>query len=119
VRAHGAQLAVILFRNRFEEEEYVDHADSPVWDRLTKTVRDGLHATDIPLLDLGPILLKAHPHDDLTVHPIDGHPNEIAHRTAAFAIRDFLRHKRLLPSTGLAEDKDARPADFVEVQIGE
>jgi hypothetical protein len=116
VKARGAGFAVVIFRNPFE---YGEHVDSPTWDYLATTIGDGLRTTDIALLNLGPILLKTHPHDDLNVHPIDGHPNEIAHRTAANVIRDFLYQERLLPSTGLAKDEDARPADFAEVQIGE
>ena len=48
-------------------------------------ITEGLKDTAIPVWDLGETLLKNHSEQDLTVHEIDKHPNEIAHKIAAEA----------------------------------
>jgi hypothetical protein len=85
----GAKLGVVIFRNR---------SSSPAWRQLVQDVTDGLRGTDIPLLDLGTALLATSNDRGLRVHPIDPHPNEIAHRIAAEEIEKFLRSHRMLPS---------------------
>jgi lysophospholipase L1-like esterase len=87
-RERGAGLAVVIFR----------HAPWEPWPRLVRDVTEGLRGTSIPVLDLGQALLEGHRPDELTVHPTDGHPNEIAHRLAAEEIERFLRTEGLLPS---------------------
>jgi hypothetical protein len=67
-----------------------------IWNRLTDTVTKGLRDTGIPILDLGHALFEKHDYEDLDVHPLDGHPNEIAHAIAAREIRDFLQKNGLL-----------------------
>jgi hypothetical protein len=95
-RKRGAQLAVVIFR----------HASWEPWPRLVRDVTEGLRGTDIPVLDLGPALLEHHRPEDLTVHPTDGHPNEIAHRLAAEEIEKFLRAQGLLPAASEPEDPE-------------
>jgi hypothetical protein len=92
VKSRGAVLAVVHFRTTIAYTELWD-------DELATTIHDGLKNSDIASLNLGPILLTTHPNEVLTVHPFDAHPNEIAHRNAANAIRDFLHREGLLPST--------------------
>lgn len=86
-RVAGADLAVILF-----------HMDNGRWlNRLVTTMVSELEGTGIPLLDLGPVFAEKAAGRDLTVHPIDAHPNEQAHALAATAILEFLDENRLLP----------------------
>jgi hypothetical protein len=87
-RQRGARLAVVVFRQ----------ASSGPWQLLTDVVNEGVQGTDIPVLDLGPALLRDHSSEELLVHPIDRHPNEVAHRLAAEEIERFLRSQGLLPS---------------------
>jgi hypothetical protein len=93
VRERGARLAVVIFRS---SSDYGGDYNAKVWDHLTRSVMEGLRGTDIPLLDLGPSLLEKHPGEQLLVHEIDGHPNEIAHKTAAQEILEFLKGEGLL-----------------------
>jgi hypothetical protein len=86
-RRRGSRLAVVIFRQSIWDP----------WLRLVEQVTRGLRGTDIPVLDLGPMLLKRHRPEDLMVHPIDGHPNETAHRLAAEEIETFLRAQGLVP----------------------
>jgi hypothetical protein len=86
-RKQGAKLAVAFFRP----------ADIDPWPHFIEVVSEGLRGTDIPIVDLGPALLEEHIPEELVVHPIDGHPNEIAHRLAAEEIERFLRARKLLP----------------------
>jgi lysophospholipase L1-like esterase len=88
-RARGAKLAVAIFRNT--------RWFAP-WKKLLKDVREGLAGTDIPLLDLGEILLTEGLRETaLVVHAVDGHPNELAHRLTAAGMEKFLRTHRMLP----------------------
>ena len=87
-RRRGARLAVVIFR----------HASWVPWPRLVDDVNEGVRGTGIPVLDLGPTLLRNHRPEELVVHRTDGHPNEIAHRLAAEEIERFLRAQGLLPS---------------------
>jgi hypothetical protein len=86
-RIRGARLAVVVFRN----------ADlSPRWRDLVTAVSMKFQGTDVPVLDLGPALLKVRPARDLVVHPLDANPNEIAHRVAAEEIERLLRRHGLV-----------------------
>jgi hypothetical protein len=86
-RQRGARLAVVTFRQ----------ANSEPWLELVDLVNEAVQGTDIPVLDLGPTLLRDRSPEELVVHPIDGHPNEIAHRLAAEEMEKFLRAQGLLP----------------------
>jgi hypothetical protein len=92
VRDHGARLGVIIFRTK---ADYGGNPGAAMLNELTRTVTAGLQGTDIPLLDLGPAFLAQHPDEQLHVHEIDLHPNEIAHRTAAKEILKFLLSSEL------------------------
>lgn len=85
-QAQGAQLAIVVFR----------HDRLPGWDELLATMRPWAEERKVPLLDLGESLLVRFGNKDLTVHPTDEHPNEIAHRAAAEALAPFLAAQGLL-----------------------
>jgi hypothetical protein len=82
----NARLGVVIFRNDNDES----------WERLSQVISAGLRDTAIPLLDLVDKLLAEHTREELIVHKLDGHPNEIAHRIAAEEIQRFLFQKGLL-----------------------
>ena len=85
-RAKGARLVVLRFQ----------HLRSPAWSSLDSAFKVATNQTNVPILDLGPVLL-AFGEKDLLVHPaLDPHPNELAHRVAAEAIRKFLSDNGLL-----------------------
>jgi hypothetical protein len=86
-QGRGARLAVLIFRI----------APWEPWRQLVDQVTESVRGTDIPVLDLGTRLLEDHRPEELTVHPEDPHPNEIAHRLAAEEIERFLRAQGLLP----------------------
>jgi hypothetical protein len=81
VRKQGARLVVAIFRTD----------DGKEWEQLTNTVTKGLRDTDIPILDLGKALLNKHTYDEIIVHKVDAHPNEIAHKMAAQEMSRFLQ----------------------------
>jgi hypothetical protein len=91
-RERGARLAVAIFRQSSWEP----------WLQLVDAVTEGVRGTGIPVLDLGPALLAVP--EELTVHPADGHPNEIAHRLAAEEIERFLQVEGMIPSTNELQD---------------
>ena len=88
VEEDGARLAVTLFRKRSNRE----------WNYFVSKVFESLKDTSVPVRDLGIALLENHSFGELTVHPIDLHPNEVAHRLAADEILAFLVAEELLPS---------------------
>ncbi len=88
-RQRGAKLAVVIFRQSSPWEP---------WLRLVEVVTEGVRGTGIPVLDLGPTLLRDGRPEELIVHGTDAHPNEVAHRLAAEEIERFLRAQGLLPS---------------------
>ena len=89
VNERGARLAAVIFRNSDSYEP---------WEHLVEAVRNGVAGTDVPVLDLGPTLLRGLKSEkEIWVHAVDGHPNEVAHRLAAGEIETFLRANRLLP----------------------
>ena len=85
LQKRGARLATIIFRMRSDA----------ISDHLVGTVSKGLQGTDIPVLDLRETF-KNHPFDDLIVHKIDFHPNEIAQALAAREVQEFLYGEGLL-----------------------
>lgn len=90
-QSDGAKLAVAVFRH-----EPVSAGGD--WDKLLKVLGPGLEAEKIPWVDLGDALLNRWSFNDMRVYPGgDGHPNELAHRTAAELLENFLRQQRLVP----------------------
>jgi hypothetical protein len=87
VRAHGARLLVSSFGSNWD----------PELDELTRTVRDGLRGTDIPVLDLNRVLRASHRPEELKAHPLDGHLNDVGHRVVAEELRRFLRDQGWVP----------------------
>jgi hypothetical protein len=86
-RARDARLAVVLFGS----------ADlSRHWNDLVRAVSERFQGTDVPVLDLGLVLLKEQAGGNLTVHPLDPNLNEIAHRIAAESTERFLRRWKLV-----------------------
>ncbi len=86
-RRNGAKLAVVIFRQNSWQP----------WLRLVDAVNEAVRGTGIPVLDLGPTFLRSGA-EELTVHPLDPHPNEVAHRLAAEEMERFLRLHGLVPS---------------------
>lgn len=86
VRARNSRLMVAIFR--FDE-----HDDQSA--RLATSVASRLKGTDIPFVDLGEALSK-YPNEELFVHDVDHHPNEVAHRVAADTLDRFLRSHHLI-----------------------
>jgi hypothetical protein len=81
VRHQSARLAVIVFRNSSGE----------VWSSLLQGVAAALDSTEVPVLDLWPLLQRAGQPEHLVLDPSgDWHPNEIAHRVAGAAIAHFV-----------------------------
>jgi hypothetical protein len=105
VRANGARLALVIFR-----DACLSGSDSRPWDRLADTVRHGLQGASIPVLDFkatadtdaGRSLCAKYSETELLVHSgrgdagLDGHPNEIVHRALAAEIAAFFERERLL-----------------------
>lgn len=85
----GRKFAVVLYRD----------SDYSAWNEMLDQVTEGMKGSGVPILDLGPTLLR-HNFDDLKVHDVDFHPNEFSHRIAAEEIAKFLAEEKLLPSPG-------------------
>jgi hypothetical protein len=97
-RAQGRRLALVLFQ----------HRRRPEWLSLDSALAVGLRGAKIPVLKLGPVLLPFG-EDKLLVHSVfDWHPNELAHRISAEALRKFLADEGLL---GTAVRIDAAATD--------
>ena len=95
-RRGGARLAVVFFRDIPASMDST--IDGKYWNALANTVRKGLQETDIPILDLRDAFFGHHSWEDLLVHPIDQHTNEIGHAIAAREIVTFLDKEHLLDS---------------------
>lgn len=93
VQKQGGCLAVMLFRNN---SDFGAGYYAKIWDHLTKTIREGLQGTDIPILYLGEKLREKYQLENLDVHEFDFHPNEIVHATAAQEILSFLKREDML-----------------------
>lgn len=86
-RQRNAKLVVVIFRS----------TGFTPWRGLVEAVNEGVQGTAIPVLDLHEALLgDGRDERDLWVHPIDGHPNEVAHRLAAAEIERFLRAQGII-----------------------
>ncbi len=93
-RASGARLAVISLH----------HRPLPIWSGLDSALAKGLRSSNIPFLPLEPVL-NPFGEQALVVHSAyDSHPNELAHRVSADAVRKFLADEGLL---------GGKPADSV------
>lgn len=79
----GIKLLVVVFPFFYEL-----HTNYP-FQVIHNHLRNFCEATGIPILDLLPSYKKFNG-PELWVHPIDQHPNEIAHETAAKAIFNYL-----------------------------
>lgn len=91
-RGQGARLAAVIFQND-------DKGDN--WKKMVATVTEGLASTEIPLMNLKDALCPL-PFGVQRVHPVDPHPNNIAHAIAAREIAAFLKSKGLLSPASLA-----------------
>jgi hypothetical protein len=72
VRSAGARLVVLVY------ELGVD----PGWPTLKRQLALAIRSRDVLVVQLGPVLERI-AYDSLTVHKLDGHPNERAHAIAA------------------------------------
>jgi hypothetical protein len=90
----GTSLGVFIFRNN---ADYSGSTQSgKTWNKLTKTITEGLQGTKIPLLDTGKVLRDGNA-DDLKAHAaIPQDPNETAHLIAARELLRFLRERQLV-----------------------
>jgi hypothetical protein len=87
-QASGAKFVVMMFRNR--------HGDD--WTRLDSALASGLRDLNVPILDLGPTLLPFGEQEIMVDPRFDTHPNALAHRLAAEALRKFLSEQGMLYS---------------------
>jgi len=95
VEADGGELVIVLFPllHRFD-----DYPFQGLHDKIDEFCeREG-----VPILDLLPAYSQ-HEAEDLWVHPVDHHPNEIAHRIAADELFAFLNCEDLLPPRRAAD----------------
>src|SRR6185295_5691043 len=83
LREKGAVLAVALW-------PLIVSLDHYPFDDVRATQERFLTGADIPYVDLLPAL-RGRPAESLWVHPVDKHPNEIAHRLAADALLPLLQ----------------------------
>lgn len=79
--ARRARFDVVLFRTA---------PSTRTWASLHQAATTALAGSGVSVLDLGDVLLKGHGAGDLRVHPLDPHPNEIAHAAAAAEIHRVL-----------------------------
>jgi hypothetical protein len=89
VTAGGARLVVILFPMLYSFGNY------PLAG-VHRKMGDFCNRESIPMLDLLPAFSEREA-KDLWVHPMDHHPNEVAHRIAAEQIRRFLVEQKMTP----------------------
>ena len=88
------KLVVLLFR-------YLPMTDR--WRHLHEQLEEGLKGLGIPVIDSGPAIAErlaassGYLNDQPWVHPLDAHPNEIAHRVTGEALLQLLRSAKLLP----------------------
>ena len=82
----GIRLAVVLFQHRRTRD----------WEGLDSALTSGLAGTRVPVVNLGPTLLAFGEQKLLVDAETDWHPNELAHRMAADALRKFLLDGALL-----------------------
>lgn len=85
-QANNARLAVVM----------AHHHNTELSKQLTAAIAPTMERLGVPVLDPGPEMEALNKSQDLNVHPLDGHPNEIAHRRLAELIADFLAREGLL-----------------------
>jgi hypothetical protein len=90
-RAAGARLVVLVY------ELGVDKG----YPTLKRQLADAVRGRDIVVIQLGPLLSRV-PLDQLTVHRVDGHPNERAHAIAANELARVLEASGLLAAARAA-----------------
>ncbi len=99
-RASGARLVVMTFQHRTKE----------TWSGLDSALTSGLTGSNIPILRLGPAL-QPFGEQALVVHTAyDRHPNELAHRVSAEALRKFLADEGLLGEAPAGDSVPPAPA---------
>jgi hypothetical protein len=86
VRADGARLGVIVFTT----------ARGGAWDQLSVSADSTAAVLGAPFLDLRDVLLSDSTGRNLHVHPLDRHPNEVAHEIAAESILEWLEREGLI-----------------------
>lgn len=64
---------------------------------LPQTAESTAAALAVPFLDLSTRQTGNITRESVTVHPLDGHPNEVAHRAAAGALLAWLAEEALIP----------------------
>jgi lysophospholipase L1-like esterase len=84
-REDGVRLVVVAFQT---------NAGS-VWDELTAAIEDGVRGTGASVLRMGPLLANRFGGSLMVHSQYDTHPNEVAHRLVAEALRDLLRKEGL------------------------
>jgi hypothetical protein len=105
VTARRSRLAVVFFR---DIPMALDTSiDGRYWNALATMVRRGLQGMNIPILDLRNALFASYSQEDLFVHALDGHPNEIGHAIAAREIQ------KLLDENALLDHRETREPDVV------
>lgn len=87
-RSRGVQLAAAYFR--YEPL-------GVLWRSMRRAVDPVLVQGGVPYCDLGDEILRRAAGRDLSVHPVDPHPNDLAHELAAEELESFLRGRRLIP----------------------
>lgn len=91
--ARQIKLVILLFR-------YLPMTER--WHSLQETLSQGLKGRDIVIVDSGNAVRErlerslGFLQDQATVHPLDAHPNEMAHRAAAEVLFGVLRRENLL-----------------------
>jgi hypothetical protein len=88
VRARGATLVVLALRD--------DMRDDGAWTDLIAKLDDVTARRGIPMLDIGPGVFGARSDQELRVHEVDDHPNEVAHALIADELLRFLDEHGLL-----------------------
>jgi lysophospholipase L1-like esterase len=103
---NGARLVIVVFPLLYDLHDYP-------FQEIHSTIGEFCRAEGIPLLDLLPAFSE-HPAQELWVHPIDHHPNEIAHEIAAREIHAFLSCGEFLDTLTALESPSVRPSDATD-----
>jgi hypothetical protein len=91
IEENGGKLVIVLFPLLYD---FHDYPFQTIHDKIAANCQ----RARIPLLDLLPAFSRYRA-EELWVHPVDHHPNEIAHRIAAEEIHAFLKRQGLLAAT--------------------
>lgn len=87
--AHGAKFAVLIFPVIYQVSR-----DYP-FKNIHELLQEKLTNQNIPFIDLYEAFSQ-HSDEDLWVHPIDQHPNELGHRLAAEELEKWMRKGNLI-----------------------